>query len=71
MSVFERIVENQSGIVELKLFRFGVWVYIEDGRDCCSVGLTPAEIDRLIEKLATLKQEYLVNPPPNPLATAL
>lgn len=60
----EFYVDNETGTLELTTWRYGAWVYIEDHQDCCSIGLTVADIDRVIDRLNQLKQHFHKKHPP-------
>lgn len=55
MRIGDFLIQNDSGRLELSLTKDGVWLFIEDRQDCCSIGLDKAEIDVVIGKLLELK----------------
>ena len=48
---YERIISNGTGVVDIKPWRGGLWVIIEDGLDCCSIGLQADEVQELVSHL--------------------
>jgi hypothetical protein len=61
---FTLTTETEGHTLELSLGRYGVWIYLDGSMgDVSSTGITPAEVDQVIENLTRLKNAFLARKP--------